>query len=102
MRRSKAEPACEVAAEPAFPHLKFRVILVATLDRFQIGAVVTDEFVVRSHFCRGILFAVTSTAEVKFLAPAKQAETRHKANKRISAVAAEPGSLPGVCAVAHA
>jgi hypothetical protein len=102
VRRSKAEPACEVAAEPALPYLKFRVILVATLDRLQIGAVVTDEFVVRSYLRRCILFTVTTTAEVKLLASAKQTETQHKANKRISAVAMGPGSLPGACAVAHA
>jgi hypothetical protein len=68
----------------------------------QIRAVEADEFLVRSHFCCCILFAVTTTAEVKFLASAKQAETRHKANKRISAVAVEPGSLTDACAVAHA
>jgi hypothetical protein len=38
----------------------------------QIRAVEADEFLVRSHFCCCILFAVTTTAEVKLLASANK------------------------------
>jgi hypothetical protein len=69
----------------------------------EIRAVEADEFLVRSHLSGCILFTVTTTTEVKLLAPmSKQTETQHKANKRISAVAGGPGSLPDACAVAHA